>query len=131
MRNLQDALDDAIRGRRRFTSTCAELEKQLVSEAGDQRAREASSGAQISELEAQIAALKTEKTNAVSAVEKRWRSRRDEDEARHRTEVNGGEGIGNTYHIHVLNGHTKRIGYSFMSDFINPVLQHVYFACSL
>jgi len=99
VRSLQDALDDAVRGRRRFTTTCAELEKQLVADAGDRRAREASSGAQISELEAQIAALKTEKTNAVSAVEKRWRSRRDEDEARHRTEVSGEVDGRSTVHV--------------------------------
>lgn len=85
---MQDALDDAVRARRRLTDGCAELEKELVLEAGDQRARDAGYGAQLSELAAQVATLKADKTNAVSAVEKRWRARRDEDEARHRTEVN-------------------------------------------
>jgi hypothetical protein len=87
VRNLQDALDDSVRQRRRLAEGCAELEKGLVLDAGDTKARDAGYRAQVSDLEAQVATLKADKTNAVSAVEKRWRARRDEDEGRHRAEV--------------------------------------------
>jgi hypothetical protein len=49
------------------------VERTLVLESTDGKGREATFNASVEELTAMVASLRADKSNAVNAVEKRWR----------------------------------------------------------